>query len=518
MSRLAIISGLLLIAVAGCNKKGPAEKGNEVPVVPVSNPVKDTVTDFVDFTGQTNSIQPTNIIPRVTGYVTEIHFKEGQEVKEKDLLFVIDPRPYDAQFEQQKSQVKLSDASLDLAKKTLARFEALKKTSPGSVSEQELDQYKATVQEADARLNAQNKSLDLYKMNKEFTQVISPVDGQAGRYMATKGNLVNQDQTLLTTVQTLDPMFVDFYMDERTRETIINKIREGKIQFPAGGAMTVKMGLENETGYPHEAVLTFMNNQINPTTGSILMRARFPNPKLPAAEKPAGTGGSGPGSQGAPNTPSTVTSPAPNAEATKTSQPTATGGTGAVGRPSPNASPGAPGAPKADPAAAFIAMSTVRFDRQFAPGMFVRVRLPMGEQHPALLVIDRIIQSDQGNKYVLVVDSDGIVQQRNIKTGALQENGLRVIEPFKDNVGLKDDDWVVTGAIQQIKRGMKVTKEPRPMPTLSEPSPSPPAKAAPAKSGQAKSGQAKAGPEQTARRRLGATDPADHEYMPPATR
>jgi RND family efflux transporter MFP subunit len=449
---------LLAITAAGCTKKPSGAKEDEIPVIPASHPERRTVVDYAYFTGQTNSTQPTNIIARVTGYVVKTPFKEGAEVKKGDLLYVIDPRPYDAQYEQAKSQKELNDAQLALTEKTLARFEALKKSSPGSVSEQDLDQYKASVDEAKARLNAQIRSLDLYSMNKEFTQVTSPVDGQVGRYMATIGNLVNQDQTLLTTVQTLDPMFVDFYMDEATRLTIIKKIREGKLTLPPGGGLNVQMGLQNETDYPFNATLTFMNNQINPTTGSILMRAVFDNPKLPETGKAVdGIGPSAPAAAGS----------APHAEASKAAPATATGST--AGKAAAAAPPKAAG--EVDPAAAFIKMSTVRFDRQFAPGMFVRVRLPMGEPHPALLVIDRVIQSELGKNFVLVVDDGGVVRQREIKTGALQDNGLRVVEE-----GLKDDDWVVTGAIQQVKRGMHVTKEPRPMPTLNDPSPMPAAK------------------------------------------
>ena len=127
---------------------------------------------------------------------------------------MIDPRPYQAQFDQAKSQVKLNEAQLDLAKTTLARYQALDKTTPGAVSEQALDQYKAAVVEAEARVDAQKKSLEVYNLNKEFTRVVSPIDGQVSRYYLTLGNLVNQDQTLLTTIVSLDPMYVYFDMDE----------------------------------------------------------------------------------------------------------------------------------------------------------------------------------------------------------------------------------------------------------------------------------------------------------------
>ena len=150
-------------------------------------------------------------------------------------MFEIDPRPYQAQLDQAKSQVNLDEAQLELAKTTLARYQALAKTTPGAVSEQALDQYKAAVVEAEARVDAQKKSLEVYKLNKEFTQVVSPIDGQVSRYYLTLGNLVNQDQTLLTTVVSLDPMYVYFDMDERTLLQIRKAIEEGKIAAPADG-------------------------------------------------------------------------------------------------------------------------------------------------------------------------------------------------------------------------------------------------------------------------------------------
>jgi RND family efflux transporter MFP subunit len=476
MSRSVIISGLLLIAVAGCNKKGPPAKDDEVPVIPVSHPVSRVVTDFVDFTGRTDSVKPTNIIARVTGYVVKIPFQEGAEVKKGDLLYVIDPRPYQAQLEQAESQVVLSRAKLDLAKKTMTMYATLSKTQAGSVSDLQLAQYKAQVEEAEASLKAQEKSAALYKMNKDFTNVVSPINGQAGRKMATVGNLVNQDQTLLTTVEQLDPMYVYFDIDEATRLKIIRMIREHKITLPAGGGMTVLMGLQDEPGFPHKATLTFLNNQVNSTTGSITMRAIFDNPELDSGEKAPGTAPAG-----APEASKAGTAKAsPAAQTAKVSLAATSAGKSDTENDLPAYEI------EDDPADAFIKLSTVRFNRQFTPGMFVRVRLPMGEPHPALLVIDRVIQSDQGNKCVYVVE-DGKVQQRNIKTGALQEDGLRVVE------GLKPDDWIVTGAIQQVRPRMEVKTVSREMPTLDAPAAAPPAKA-PINSGQAKSGAKKSGP------------------------
>ena len=224
----------LLLALGG--RRGRLPEGDaarspraEMQAVPVAHPVEREVTDFVDFTGRTDAVDSVNIVPRVTGYLVQMPFKEGSEVKKGDLLFEIDPRPYQAQLDQAKAQVVLYQASLELAKTTLARYEALDKSTPGAVSKQALDQYRAAVVEAEARVEAQKKSLEVYRLNKEFTRIASPIDGQVSRYYLTLGNLVNQDQTLLTTVVSLDPMYAYFDMDERTLLDIRKALAEGKI-------------------------------------------------------------------------------------------------------------------------------------------------------------------------------------------------------------------------------------------------------------------------------------------------
>jgi multidrug efflux system membrane fusion protein len=380
---LGLLVGSLLATVGGCRDQ-PSQVAPPQPLaVPVSRPVQQDVTDYVDFTGQTDAVQATNIEARVTGYLVKMPFKEGSEVKKGDLLFKIDPRPYQAQLDQANSQVNLYQAQLDLAKITHDRFSDLFKSTPGAVSKQQLDQYKAQVEEAQAQVKAAQASLEVYRLNLEFTDVISPIDGRVSRYYLTLGNLVNQDQTLLTTVVSQDPMYAYFDTDEPTLLRARRAISEGKIKVAEAGENPVFMGLQDEEGFPHEGKINFVNNQVNPTTGSITMRGVFPNPKLP----------------------------------------------GGV--------------------------------RLLSPGMFVRIRLPMGQRHPALLVIDRAIGSDQGLKYVYVVDAENKVQYRRVTTGPLQDNGLRVIEQ-----GVKPDDRVVIGGLQQVRPRMEVRPDETPMPTL----------------------------------------------------
>ncbi len=464
MSLVLLFGFLLTAAAAGCQSKTRETGAAKPPVIPVSQPRERVVTDYVDFTGRTDAVQSVNIVARVTGYLAPrrppakegseftaedllpvkegaevkpedlLPFKEGSEVKAGQLLCEIDPRPYQAQFDQAKSQVDLDEAQLDLAKTTLARYQELARSTPGAVSLQALDQYKAGVAEAEARVVAQKKSLDIYKLNKEFTRVVSPIDGQVSRYYLTPGNLVNQDQTLLTTVVSMNPMYAYFDMDESTLLQIRKAVSEGKITAPADGDIPVSLGLQNEDGFPHHGTINFINNQVNSTTGSITMRGVFENPKLiPAPEGPSPVEGKDP--------------PAGKASA---------------------------------PAVASPARSVRRL---FSPGMFVRIRLPIGQPHKALLIIDQAIQSDQGLKYVYVVDAQNKVQSCSIKTGPLQEDGLRVVSGE-----IKRDDWVVVRAIQQVHLQMDVKPVPVPMPSLAGQS-----EAAPQAAGRAKPGPSAAG-------------------------
>jgi membrane fusion protein, multidrug efflux system len=381
----------LLWGLSGCQEVAQTAAEPELLVVPVSQPVQREVTDYVDFTGRTQSIGPTDIIARVTGYLVQMPFKEGADVKQGDLLFVIDPRPYKAQLDQAQGQVDLYKASLRLARTTLARDRAVNLLSPGSVSRQQFDQEEAVVDEAEARVKAFEKSMELYKLNHEFTRVAAPIDGQVGRKLHTLGNLVNQDQTLLTTIMAMDPMYAFFDMDEPTLLRLRKAVKQENAETSAAGTkMPFYMGLQGEDGFPHQGTINFLNNQVDPTTGSILVRGDFANPKLPGG------------------------------------------------------------------------------DRLFSPGMFVRIRLPIGQPHKALLVIDRAgftgqstIGSDQGLKFVYVLDADNMVQQRRITTGSLQDDGLRVIES-----GLAPDDWVVVGGLQQVRLRLVVRPERVPMPSF----------------------------------------------------
>src|SRR5262245_9844414 len=181
----------LTAIVVGCQSDSARIALTEPPAVPVSQPVQRDVTDYAEFTGQTKSVHSNDIIPQVTGYLVLMPFKEGAEVKKGDLLFEVDPRPYKAQLDQAQGQGDLYKAQLRLARVNIARNRAIEFASPGSVSRQQFDQGQAVVDEASARVNAAERSMDLYRLNYEFTSVRSPIDGQSSRYYKTLGNLVN---------------------------------------------------------------------------------------------------------------------------------------------------------------------------------------------------------------------------------------------------------------------------------------------------------------------------------------
>jgi multidrug efflux system membrane fusion protein len=403
-ARFVGLSLLLAGVVAGCSRPAPQAAPAQPPSIPVSRPVVREVTEYVDFTGRTEAIQSVDVRPRTTGYLVEIPFKEGSEVRKGDMLFVIDPRPYQAQYDQAQGLVNLYSAQLKLARTTYARDRAINNITPGSISRQQLDQDQAAVEEAQARVDAYQKNLEVYRLNQEFTRVVSPIDGMVSRYYLTVGNLVNQDQTLLTTVVSLDPVYGYFDVDEPTVLRVRKAINEGRVKSRASGnRLTVLMGLQGEEGFPHEGEVDFVNNQLNPTTGSILLRGVFPNPKPPKGV------------------------------------------------------------------------------RLISPGMFVRIRLPIGQPHPATLVIDRAVLSDHGLKYVYVVDAENTVQYRRVTTGPLQDDGLRVISE-----GLKPEEWVVVAGLQQVHSHDRIAPEQMPMPTIGQPGEDGTAAGADARTGQSR--------------------------------
>ncbi len=348
----------------------PADSG--APIVNVSRPVQRKVVDYIDYTGRTDAVNSVDIRPRVTGYLTKMPFTEGSDVKKGELLFEVDTRPYQAQLDQATGQLELAKARLKVAQANNSLAKETGKT-PGAISVQDVNKYEAAEEEALADVDAATANVEVNRLNREFCEVTSPIDGQVSRYYFTLGNLVNQDQTLLTTVVSLDPLYAYFDLDERTMLRIRNAINDGTLHPGRPGEIPVLMGVQGESGYPHEGVVNFINNKVDPYTGTITLRGVFANPKPENGV------------------------------------------------------------------------------RVLSPGLFVRMRIPLGEPHPALLVTDRAVGTDQGLKYLYVVDAQNKVQYRRVTLGPLQDDGLRVIAD-----GLQPDDWVAISGLQQIRPRMEV--------------------------------------------------------------
>lgn len=260
---------LLLTGLIATLAHEPDEKPPEVAVI---LPMVKELTDHEDFTGRTEASSLVELRARAIGYLVKVHFQDGEQVKQGDLLFEIDPRPYQAQLEQTKAQISVAQAQLSLAEKTLVRIEALYKRA--AVSEQELDQARGAVVEAKARIKALEASLEIGKLNLNFTRITSPINGRIGRRLVDPGNLIKSDETLLAVVVASDPLYVYFDLDERTFLRLSRLAAEGKFKTDK---FQVAIGLADEKAFPRQGVVDFTDNRMDAQTGTLRIRAALPN-------------------------------------------------------------------------------------------------------------------------------------------------------------------------------------------------------------------------------------------------
>lgn len=243
------------------------------PDVDAAQVVLKSVRQWDEFTGRIAATGMVDIRPRVSGYIDRVAFKEGDEVKAGDLLFVIDPRPYRATYQSAVAQLERARASARLADVQNQRAQSLVKS--GAVSLDMSDTRTAAVGQTGADVHAAEAAVATAKLNLDFTEVRSPITGRAGRALLTLGNLVQADQTVLTSVVSQDPVYVYFQPDERAFLRYRELARKGERAISAN---EVRVGLANETGFPHSGTVNFVNNQVDPATGTINARAIVPNP------------------------------------------------------------------------------------------------------------------------------------------------------------------------------------------------------------------------------------------------
>jgi RND family efflux transporter MFP subunit len=265
--------------LAGCARQAPPPPPPP-PTVTVSRPLQRDVADYEEYPGRTAAVDSVQIRARVSGYLERVNFKEGTEVKKGEVLYEIDPRPYQFALKQAEAQVRLQEAQVRFAEAVYQRN--VKASNAGQViSVEEVQQSQAQRDTAQGQLEANRASAEQARLNLAWTKVEAPIDGLAGRTLVTPGNLIVADQTMLTTIVSQDPMYAYFEVDEATVQHVQQLIREGKLPSAreAASHIPVYLSLATETGFPHEGYLDFVSNQVQPSTATLQIRARFPNPR-----------------------------------------------------------------------------------------------------------------------------------------------------------------------------------------------------------------------------------------------
>ncbi len=370
----------LCLGLAGC-AQAPSGAPEAAPTpVTVSHPVERDVTDSADFTGRVAAVDSVEVRARVWGYLDRVNFKEGALVQKGDVLFELDARPYQAMLDQAKAKVKQDEAQLSYDE---AEYRRNLQASAEAVSRSDLEKSLAARDVDVANVAADKAAVAVRQLDVGYTKITAPVSGRVSRYIVTVGNLIQSgDQvggTLLTTIVSVDPMYAYFDVDEATVQRVGQLVREGGADSSNQAAWPVSLGLADEEGFPHQGTINFLDNQVNPKTGTLRVRGVFPNK-----------------------------------------------------------------------------------DQSLSPGYFARVRLPIGPPHRALLVSDRALDNDQGQKVLYVVNDRNEVVSRPVRLGALHD-GLREITD-----GLKPGERVIVNGLQQVRPGATVEPKLVDMPVSSE--------------------------------------------------
>ena len=364
----ALILGLCFGAT-GCAPV-PAAAPSPAPVsVTVSYPVERYVTDYADFTARIAAVDSVEVRAHVWGYLETVNFKEGSLIKKGEVLFEIDPRPYQALLDQANAKLQQDEAQFRFDQAEYLRNVELLKSK--AVSQSDYDKSQAAKEVDIANIAADKALIAQRALDLQYTRVTAPVSGRVSRYYVTAGNLIEAGNqgggTLLTTIVSVDPMYAYFDMDELTVQRVGQLVRAGKLKSAEETTVPVSLGLATEEGFPHKGTINFFDNQVNPKTGTLRTRAEFANK-----------------------------------------------------------------------------------DGALAPGFFARVRMPVSPHHRALLVSERAIDNDQGQKVVYVVAKDDQVVSRPVRLGALHDGLREIID------GLLPGERVIVNGLQQVRPGATV--------------------------------------------------------------
>jgi multidrug efflux system membrane fusion protein len=269
---LGVVSAAAL-GMSGCARNEAAEHKAmpPLPQVTVAAAISRKVTEFDEATGRFEAVERVEVRPRVSGYISSLNFKDGSEVKKGDVLFVIDQRPYVAERDKARAQLAQARSQLTLARSE--RDRATKLLALHALSQEEFDTRTSGSEQAQANVEAAQAALDAAALNLEFTRVTAPISGRIGRALVTSGNFVTNGQTLLTTLVSLDPIYVSFDGDEKVYLKYTKLARDGA----HGSRNPVLVGLADESGFPHAGVMVFVDNALDPATGTIRSRALLDN-------------------------------------------------------------------------------------------------------------------------------------------------------------------------------------------------------------------------------------------------
>lgn len=373
------LGAALLPLLAGCRAKGNTFKQPPPPKVTVAPPLVKPLTDIFLTTGTTRSVKKVELRSRVAGYLESIEFDDGQVVNKGDLLFVIDKEPYQAALAAAEAELARTKAELKLAEAQLSRVKQL--VNQGGATQNKLDVAEAERATATANVAAAKAALHQAKLDLNYTEIRAPIDGIMGAHQVDEGNLVQVAQTMLATTESINPIYVEFYLSEseliRFRQLKDDKSAQADSALDHKTEQAVQMGIGEGDEYPYTGEINFSAFGVDPDTGTNLVRAIFPNP-----------------------------------------------------------------------------------NRKLVPGLFVRIKIPIGEPQKELLVENRAILTDQRGDYVLVVNDKNVVEYRPVELGRL-DHGLRVIQE-----GLQPDDLVIINGLQSARPEAKVDPQVTEMKTL----------------------------------------------------
>jgi RND family efflux transporter MFP subunit len=379
--RLRLTPAILLVACGACSRPTPPPPPT-VSEVTVTSPRPARVPDYLEITGRLEAELVVEIRSRVTGYLTKVAFRDGQFVAQGDPLYEIDVRPSKARLDEAAGTIEQLLGEQRFLEVQVERYEKL--VAKGAASQQDFDSYKAKLEENAGALVAARAQHEAARLNVEFCSIRAPIAGQIGRTQIQVGNLINQDQTTLTTIVSIDPIFVYFNVDEPTLVRVMNYARElGRGPGVGGNETAVELGLVDDIGrtYPYRSRVDFLNNQVDTKTATITMRGRLDNPY--------------------------------------------------------SADPAAPRPPL------------------FRPGMFARVRLPLGDAVERLFVPEVAVGSNQDRKILWMVGDGDVVSAREVTIG--QKLGTWIAVAATDSTRpLTTADRIVVRGLQRCREGKPV--------------------------------------------------------------